>query len=206
MTNEAPLATSHSPQSTIQQPVIRGVRFFLAHTPGLVRYGSKPSRDIDRDPAVTDTIQAHLRGYPDAVAYPPNQAFLGAIHPDALAGLPTPWFRHANGGERWAPHGEIMPEEEFYGWLKIADAFDLVSLEAGFRRVRPPRAGCPPAVHAGRPGAIGHGVSQAELDSRLAGDMPALPLFLRDGTRASAASTPPTRWTPRSPPTCCWRT
>ena len=183
MTNEAPLATSHSPQSTIQQPVIRGVRFFLAHTPGLVRYGSKPSRDIDRDPAVTDTIQSHLRGYPDAVAYSPNQAFLGAIQPDALSDLPTPWFRHNNGGERWAPHGEIMPEEEFYGWLKIADAFDLVSLEAGFvESVRPALAVHPLCTPADLE-QLGAGVSQAELDARLAGDIPALPLFLRDGTR-----------------------
>ena len=136
-------------QQMTAQPVIRGVRFFLAHTPGLVRYGSKPSRDIDRDPAVTDTLQAHLRGYADAVAYPPNQTFLGAIHPDALGSLPTPWFRQTGCGQRWAPHGEIMPEEEFYGWLKIADAFNLVSLDSGLRRVHPPRAGRPSVVHAG---------------------------------------------------------
>ena len=30
-------------------PVIRGVRFYLAHAPGLVAHGSKPSRDIARD-------------------------------------------------------------------------------------------------------------------------------------------------------------
>ena len=169
--------------ATIQQPVIRGVRFFLAHTPGLVRYGSKPSRDIDVDPAVADTLQAHLRGYPDAVAYPPNQAFLGAIRPDDLGDLPAPWYRHADCGERWGPHGEIMPEEEFYGWLKIADAFDLVSLEAGFlESVRPALARhplCTPADLA----QLGTGVSGTELDARLAGDVPALPLFLRDGTR-----------------------
>ncbi len=170
-------------QQMTAQPVIRGVRFFLAHTPGLVRYGSKPSRDIDRDPAVTDTLQAHLRSYADAVAYPPNQAFLGAIHPDALASLPTPWFRHAGCGERWAPHGEIMPEEEFYGWLKIADVFNLASLEAGFvESIRPALAAHPLCTPADLEH-LGTGVSQAELDVRLAGDMPALPLFLRDGSR-----------------------
>ena len=170
-------------QQTTAQPVIRGVRFFLAHTPGLVRYGSKPSRDIAVDPAVVDTLQAHLRDYPDAVAYPPNQAFLGAIHPDALGDLPAPWFRHNGGGERWAPHGEIMPEEEFYGWLKIADAFDLVSLEAGFvESVRPALAAHPLCTQADL-GQLGSGLSRAEVDARMAGDLPALPLFLRDGTR-----------------------
>ena len=170
-------------QQPTAQPVIRGVRFFLAHTPGLVRYGSKPSRDIHVDPAVADTLQAHLRGYPDAVAYPPNQAFLGAIHPDALGDLPAPWFRHSGCGERWGPHGEIMPEEEFYGWLKIADAFDLVSLEAGFvESVRPALASHPLSTQADLE-QLGSGLSRAEIDARMAGDMPALPLFLRDGTR-----------------------
>ena len=170
-------------QQMTAQPVIRGVRFFLAHTPGLVRYGSKPSRDIDRDPAVTDTLQAHLRGYADAVAYPPNQAFLGGIHPDALASLPTPWFRHAGCGKRWAPHGEIMPEEEFYGWLKIADAFNLVSLDTGFIESIRPALDAHPLYTPTDLEQLGTGVSQTELDARLAGDMPALPLFLRDGSR-----------------------
>ena len=174
-------------QQTIAQPVIRGVRFFLAHTPGLVRYGSKPSRDIAVDPAVADTLQTHLRDYPDAVVYPPNQAFLGAIHPDALADLPAPWFRHAGSSERWGPHGEIMPEEEFYGWLKIADAFDLVSLEAGFvESVRPALAAHPLCTPADLE-RLGSGVSEADLDARLAG-VPALPLFLRDGTRVGCFS------------------
>ena len=61
---------------TLVQPVIRGVRFFLAHTPGLVRYGSKPSRDMARDATIADTIAAHLRSYEAAMAYPPNRAFL----------------------------------------------------------------------------------------------------------------------------------
>src|SRR5919109_2401339 len=123
---------------TLEQPVICGVRFFLAHTPGLVRYGSKPSRDMAHDPAVTAAISTHLRRYEAAMAYPPNRAFLGHLHPDALASLSKPWFAHTTAGERWGPHGELMPEEEFYGLLKICDVFDLVKLEAGFvEEIRP---------------------------------------------------------------------
>ena len=40
--------------ASIAQPVIRGVRFFLAHGPGLIRYGSKPSRDIARDAPLSE--------------------------------------------------------------------------------------------------------------------------------------------------------
>ena len=34
----------------LSAPVVRGVRYFLAHTPGMVRHGSNPSRDILGDP------------------------------------------------------------------------------------------------------------------------------------------------------------
>ena len=79
--------------ATLARPVIRGVRFFLAHAPGLVCHGSKPSRDIAREPAVAARIQAALRPFEAARDYPPTQVFLGALHPDALHDLPRPWFR-----------------------------------------------------------------------------------------------------------------
>ena len=31
------------------RPVVRGVRYVLAHTPGLVRYGSKPTRELAKE-------------------------------------------------------------------------------------------------------------------------------------------------------------
>jgi hypothetical protein len=166
---------------TLEQPVIRGVRFFLAHTPGLVRYGSKPSRDIARDATVADAIAAHLRSYEAAVAYPPNRAFLGHMHPDTLAAMPQPWFTSAAPGTRWGAHGEIMPEEEFYGILKICDAFDLVHLEAGF--VEEARAAL--ATHSLLTSAdlerLGIGFSEADVVAQCGGSMPALPLYLRNG-------------------------
>src|SRR5262249_60574050 len=72
---------------TLEQPVIRGVRFFLAHTPGLVRYGSKPSRDIARDATIADAIAAHLRSYEAAVGDPPNLAFFGPIRAEVLPAI-----------------------------------------------------------------------------------------------------------------------
>ena len=107
---------------TLVQPAIRGVRFFLAHTPGLVRYGSKPTRELAQDPALMTAIAAHLRSYDMAAAYPPNRAFLGSIYPDDLHTYGQPWFKVSDGARRWGPHGEIMPEEEFYGIVKTCDA------------------------------------------------------------------------------------
>ena len=166
---------------TLEQAVIRGVRFFLAHAPGLVRYGSKPSRDIARDAAVAEAIGAKLRDYKAAVAYPPNRAFLGHIHPDALPSLPKPWFEHTTPFTRWGAHGELMPEEEFYGLLKICDVFDLVSLEAAFVEGVRPALEAHPLLSPTDLGRLGTGVSEADLVASLNGTTQALPLYTRSG-------------------------
>jgi hypothetical protein len=167
----------------LEQPVIRGVRFFLAHTPGLVRYGSKPSRDIARDATIADAIAAHLRSYEAAVAYPPNRAFLGHIHPDTLAAMSQPWFTSAAPGSRWGAHGEIMPEEEFYGVLKICDAFDLVHLEAGFVEEARVALATHPLLTAADLERLGTGLPEADIVTQCGGNPPALPLYLRHGRR-----------------------
>ncbi|MGQ4809510.1 Glycine/sarcosine/betaine reductase complex component C subunit beta [Candidatus Entotheonellaceae bacterium PAL068K] len=168
-------------QRTIEQPVVRGVRFFLAHTPGLVRYGSKPSRDIARNPAITGAISAQLRSYAAAAAYPPNQAFLGHFEPDALAARPQPWFAHTTPGERWGPHGELMPEEEFYGLLKICDPFDLIRLEAAFVEEVRPALAQHPLLTAADLAQVGMGVAEADIAAAVNGAAQALPLYLRNG-------------------------
>ncbi len=167
----------------LAQPVVSGVRFFLAHAPGLVRYGSKPIRDIDRDVSVLDTIRSHLRSYEQAAAYPPNRAFLGHLHPDELASLSKPWFDTNGQVERWGPHGEIMPEESFYGLLKICDAFDLVQLEAGFVEEIHPELEAHPLLTADDLAALGPGLSATELSELLDQSPHALSLELRSGRR-----------------------
>jgi len=166
---------------TLEQPVICGVRFFLAHTPGLVRYGSKPSRDLTRDATIAEAIAAHLRTYEAAVAYPPNRAFLGHIHPDTLASISQPWFASVAPGTRWGAHGEIMPEEEFYGVLKICDAFDLVRLEASFVEAARAALAVHPLLTPADLERLGTGVPEAEITAQFGGKMPALPLYLRNG-------------------------
>ena len=168
-------------QHTLEQPVIRGVRFFLAHTPGLVRYGSKPLRDIAREPAVAEAITAKLRDYQAALAYPPNRTFLGHLHPDDLTLLPKPWFAHQTPTERWGPHGELMPEEEFYGLLKICDVFDLVHLEAAFAQEIRPALATHALLRAADLERLGTGVSKDAIDAELNASPQALPLTLRNG-------------------------
>jgi betaine reductase len=116
-------------------PVVKGVSYFLGHVPSLVRHGSKPSREIERDFALLQPFLDHLQTFDRAVAYPPNQIFIGNLDPDALHDRPTPWWRHpVPNASRWGEFGEIMPEEEFYGVMKICDEFELILYEEGFLR------------------------------------------------------------------------
>jgi betaine reductase len=165
------------------RPVIRGARFFLAHAPGLVRHGSKPSRDIARDAGVEDAIRGALRPWEHARDYAPNQVLIGARHPDSLWDLPRPWSETSPPGDRRGPHGEIGPEEELYGLLKIGDQFDLVQLEAGFVEEARDALTAQPLVAKSDLDALGAGVPLAAIEERLAGPVPAAPLHLRSGRR-----------------------
>jgi betaine reductase len=114
-------------------PAIKAVSMALAHTPGLVRYGSKPERELRKEPHVIEQITAHLRSYEQACGYLPNQVCIGTLPPEALWAAETPWWQHTDSAaSRFGPYGEIMPEDEFYGLLRFADEFDLIWLEPSF--------------------------------------------------------------------------
>ena len=109
--------------------VVRVASLVLAHTPGLARHGSKPMRTLPADAELTSKFLSGLRSFDDAVSYPPHQAFLGACHPRELPARPwvgTSWA----GAQRFAPFGELMPEEEFLGLMAAVDEFDLLVLTA----------------------------------------------------------------------------
>lgn len=108
-------------------PVISAVSAVLAHTPGLARHGSKPSRELGRGPEIEERFLASLRTFEEAVGYPPHQAYLGVLHPRELP--ERPWVgQRVAGAERFAPGGELMPEDEFLGLMAAVDEFGLVSL------------------------------------------------------------------------------
>lgn len=115
----------------MDNPVIQACSYILAHVPGFVRYGSKPSREIEDDMnSVLPAIAGHLREFAEAVAYPPNQVFIGNLHPDYLNTIEQPWHRHpVQNASRCGTYGEIMPEEELLGLMKLADDFNLMWME-----------------------------------------------------------------------------
>jgi glycine/sarcosine/betaine reductase complex component C subunit beta len=95
----------------------------LEHVPDLVRYGSKPSRE----PAKLDALLGSLRTFDDAVAYPPNQVFIGNLPPEDLWERPREWWRHpVDGAKPEGVTGDVMPQAVFYELLAEVDRFDLV--------------------------------------------------------------------------------
>ncbi len=115
------------------RPVVKGVSYFLAHVPSMVRHGSKPHRELAKDPSLLPKIIGHLESFNQAVAYPPNQVFIGNLDPDDLLHIPSPFYENpVQNSSRWGPFGEIMPEEEFYGMMKICDEFQLLLIEDDF--------------------------------------------------------------------------
>ena len=109
--------------------VIKEAAYVLVNIPDIVQYGSKPSRDIPEKDGLLKEINNHLRSYEEVINYAPNQAYIGNMEPDELHNIPKPWYEHPlKDGKRHGPFGEIMPEDEFYGWMKIADDFDLIWL------------------------------------------------------------------------------
>jgi betaine reductase len=165
-----------------QRAVVTGARFFLAHSPGLVQHGSKPTRDIQAQPELWERMRAQLRSYEAALAYPPNQVFLGRLHPDALESEPRPWWRgdRADPASRRAPHGELMPEEELYGLLQAMDQFDLVWLETEFLAEARERLMNHPLATPADLDHLQRGHRLAAIAERCAAGQ-AIPLELRDG-------------------------
>jgi len=113
-----------------RQPAVRAVSLVLAHVPSLVRFGSKPARELRTLDEAREVLNPRLRSYEAAVGYAANQAFIGNLAPDDLAKCPAPWFAaRVDGAVRFGPDGEIMPESEFLGLLGLADQFELLGLE-----------------------------------------------------------------------------
>jgi betaine reductase len=81
-------------------------------------------------------INDHLRSYEEVVKYIPNQVYIGNMKPADLEEYEMPWFDKTGTTDgRSGKFGEIMPQDEFMGLMKMSDVFDLVLLEKDFNEV-----------------------------------------------------------------------
>jgi len=117
---------------------IDGVFYSLTHVPDLVRYGSKPLREIRARPALGAELKNRLRDFSAAVAYAPHQVYIGNLAPEALAELPGPWYaKLIEGAVERGQFGDLVDQGTFYTHLAGADQFDLVSFDEKWFRDQP---------------------------------------------------------------------
>jgi len=164
--------------------VIKNWSYVLVHTPEFVRYGSKPMRELAKNPALEKEINSHLRPYELVLDYLPNQVFIGNAHPKQLRTLSLPWLHHSLANPtRWGRFGEIMPQEEFYALLKMASDEtssdrDLIWLEEKFIQeiVLPAINNHPFLQNTDEKTKIGQGKSIKQINQKIT-DSKSLPLF-----------------------------
>lgn len=160
-------------------PVIKGVSYIIAHVPDLVRYGSKPIREKVKDPTLDEKIKPHLRRYDEAKNYAPHQVFIGNLKPEELWNIKKPWFENLlSGSSRYSSWGEIMPQDEFYGLLKIADEFDLVFLTGEFSDQVKAKLKDHPLFDSADMKRLGEGISRERVEQKVSSG--ALPLLNGD--------------------------
>jgi hypothetical protein len=110
-------------------PVIRAASSVLIHTPGLVRYGSKPAREIGANPARLGDLTRRLRTFAQAQGYLPNQVFVGQQSPQFLLQVKRPWLEYeATLSEECKAFGSVIDERPFLGLIALADPFKHVWL------------------------------------------------------------------------------
>ncbi len=119
----------------MSEPVLKSAGMVLIQTPDvLIQNGSVQVATRAQDPNAEylKQIPKYLRSFEDAVSYPPNQSFIGNIHPKELEKISSPWYENGTSKERFGRDGEIMPQDEFYLLLKFSDTFDLVHFSPDF--------------------------------------------------------------------------
>ena len=112
---------------------IEGVSYSLAHVPDLVRYGSKPLRELRARPELQARLAGRLRDFRAAVAYAPHQVYIGNVTPEELGELPRPWYEKLiEAASAEGRFGELLGQDQLYALLACADQFGLITYEASW--------------------------------------------------------------------------
>ncbi len=116
--------------------VVKGTSYILVHAPDMIFHNGTTAtteRYLHPDSEYLKAIPNHIRSYEKAVNYIPNQVYIGNNKPEELKNYEQPWFdKDVPSATRYGKYGEIMPQDEFLGLLKIVDVFDLVKLTKDF--------------------------------------------------------------------------
>ena len=116
--------------------VIKGTGYALVHTPDMVIHNGTTQtteRIVNPESEYLKELPKHLRTFEQAVAYYPNQTYIGNMTPHELAQIPTPRNEpECTMTSRYGKFGQIMPQEEFILLMQACDVFDLVIIDSAF--------------------------------------------------------------------------
>ena len=83
--------------------VIKGASYVLVHTPDMVLYNGTTQtteKAVNPESDYLKELPEHLRSYDEAIAYLPNQVYIGNKTPEDLAAEEFPWYDKKCEGER----------------------------------------------------------------------------------------------------------
>ena len=116
--------------------VVKGTSYVLMHAPDMIIHNGTTQtteRILHPDSEYLKVLPNHIRSYEEAVNYMPNQIYIGNHKPEELKKIEQPWYdKDVPDAKREGKYGEIMPQDEFIGLMKIVDVFDLVVLSKEF--------------------------------------------------------------------------
>ncbi|MCI5996974.1 MAG: glycine/sarcosine/betaine reductase complex component C subunit beta [Peptoniphilaceae bacterium] len=165
-------------------PVLKGTSYVLVHAPDMiVQNGTTQTTEKALNPnsEYLKEIPNHIRKYDEVLKYLPNQVYIGNKRPEDLKAVPQPWSdseKYLSEAPRFGKYGEIMPEHEFIGLMKICDAFDLVLLNKEFTELVKADLEKHPLVSDSLVARLKEGVEQSVLEGHM--DNHAEGLFFED--------------------------
>ena len=149
--------------------VIKGSGYVLVHTPDMIVHnGTTQTMEKKNNPEseYLKKIKDHIRGFEDVVNYEPNQTYIGNMTPKELEEKGKPWYENdPEKASRFGKFGEIMPQDEFIGMIKMADVFDLVLIESSFTKKIKEKLNDHPLFDEKEISKLGDGVDLEEIES-----------------------------------------
>lgn len=147
--------------------VIRGAGYILAHTPDMVLHNGttqSTERIVNPESEFLKELPGHIRTFEEALAYWPNQVYIGNKTPAELAAIPQPWYdKTCDVNNRYGAFGQMMPEDEFYLLMKASDVFELVFLTKDFTEKTLPAFKENPLITDEIVARIGEGIDKDEI-------------------------------------------
>ncbi|MEA3423360.1 MAG: glycine/sarcosine/betaine reductase complex component C subunit beta [Bacillota bacterium] len=153
----------------MSKAVLKSAGYVLVHVPELVKH-TGTTQTVERaknpDSDYLNALDNHLRLFEEVVKYAPNQVYIGNMVPEDLRSIEMPWCNNLTDiNDRFGKFGEIMPEDEFIGLIKISDVFDLVKIEKSFASSVKEKLSNHPMISEEEIGAIGDGDEISEIES-----------------------------------------